>query len=276
MSHGFEDVEGLGGEIVVDKEQSSVIDKINASLEQADPNVSHGLCMGYSSMWIVKSAKGDDFWEYVDSTDARADLLVMARREGNIGTMMQAGMFDKMSEDDKKKVLGQQGKWAQDLILRSQTVAKSGDRYERKGFDGDAIYDLCEHLTKGDGYKLLCMQGMTKGSHAVAVSVSEGKVTYMDPNAGEVKFETADEFNIWFSMSHLPSYKFAKFTGFYIDSYSAPVNVAQAAQQYSPWKTYELPTGTRRPFATTERKQPAPKWAAAKPSAKAATGSPGS
>jgi hypothetical protein len=119
------------------------------------------------------------------------------------------------------------------------------------------------------------MKGKLKGSHAVAVSVSEGKVTYMDPNAGEARFETRDEFNFWFAMSYLPKYSFAKFEGFYIDSYSGPVNAAQTAQQYTKWRSVDLPTGTRRPFATTDRAHPGTQASVAKLAAMPATGSPG-
>jgi hypothetical protein len=273
MAFGFEDVEDFGGELVVDKEQSSVIEKINGELEQSDPHVKHGLCMGYSATWIKMCSQGDDFWQYVDSADARANLRMMARREGNIGTMAQQGLFEKMPEDVKKQILADQGKWTEELLLRSGAVEKSEKRYERDGFSGDAIFDLCEHLTGSEGYKLLCMKGKTKGSHAVAVSVSDGKVTYMDPNAGEAKFENRDEFSFWFATKHLPKYSFAKFEGFYIDSYSGSVNPAQTAQQYTKWRSYDLPTGTRRPFMTTDRTHPGGQASVAKLSAMPATGS---
>src|SRR5262249_11620391 len=162
-------------------------------------------------------------------------------------------MMDKMSEADKKKILEDQDKWSQEYISRRAEGAVSApERYQGKGSPRAETVDLCDQLTQGDGYKLLCLRGTTKGSHAVAVSVSGGKVTYMDPNGGEVKFKTADEFNWWFLMKHLPTYKFANFTSFYIDSYSAPINAAEAVKGYTESKSVDLlPTATRQPAAPT-------------------------
>src|SRR5215471_8934853 len=87
MPHGFEDAGDLGGEVTVEHSQSSVIQQISAELEQAgqeDPSVKHGLCMGYSAVWIARSAKGQDFWQYVGSATARADLRQMAHKENSL------------------------------------------------------------------------------------------------------------------------------------------------------------------------------------------------
>ena len=256
MPHGFEDAGDLGGEVTVEHSQSSVIQQISAELEQAgqeDPSVKHGLCMGYSAVWIAKNAKGQDFWQYVGSATARADLRQMAHGEHLISRMHKAVSLEKMTEDQKKIALEAQEKWSQKYILKSAEGAVSApDHYEGKGRPDVETLDLCDRLTQGDGYKLLCLRGTTKGSHAVAVSVSGGKVTYMDPNGGEVKFKTADEFNWWFLMKHLPTYKFANFTSFYIDSYSAPINAAEAVKGYTESKSVDLlPTATRQPAAPT-------------------------
>jgi hypothetical protein len=244
MALGFEEAAQCDGEVVVSKEQSTVIEKIQSTLEQEDPNVKHGLCMGYSSQWIIQGAQGKDFWQYVDSDTARADLLVMARREGNLRTMAQEGLFQQMPADLKAKILSDQENWSEQHILRSGVLEKTEPRFEQEGFS-DKIFELCEKLTSGEGFKLLSMRGTRKGSHAVAVSVSKGAVTYMDPNAGEVKFADKDAFSFWFATKHAPAYNFASFTGFYIDSYRCPVRASEVAKQPSSWSRGTLPTGTR-------------------------------
>jgi len=253
---GFDEAEDHGGKVTVKKEQSKVMQQIGVQLQNAgqeDPYVKGGLCMGYSATWIVKSAKGDDFWKHVDSADARTDLRMMARREHNVDTLLKQGMFEKMPEQLKTKILTDQDKWSQEYIIRCADGAVSKpERYEGKKFD---VGDLCSHLTKGDGYKLLCMRGTTMGSHAVGVSVSKGQVIYMDPNAGEVKFEKAEDFEPWFKTRHVPAYSDAKFTKFYIDSYGTPINAVETVKAFTESESFvdSVPSGTHQPGRKAKR-----------------------
>ncbi len=246
MPLGFEHAAKQNGTVKTSYRQSSVIQKIQASYKQADDSVKHGVCMGFSACWINQSAKGNDFWKWLDSPQSQGTLQMMAHRENNTITSIlkatgDALLSSKIPQDLKDKLSEKQNKWASDWIAQ-QGVLNPSPRIEGK-FDGNNVFDA---LTNSDGFKLLCMRGTTKGSHAVAAFVKGNEVTYVDPNGGEVKFNDKYEFGIWFVTEHLPHYDNAKFTDFYIDDFPCAVNPSEANQQYksTTWVA-AMPSGTK-------------------------------
>jgi Yersinia/Haemophilus virulence surface antigen len=249
MGFGFESVEKNRGRLTIDKPQQQIIDGILQNLREGvtDTAVKAGLCLGWSAEWIHHNSAGTNFWQWLDSPQAKGDLIRMAHQEQtgrNLGVLeADVKLRSFLNPDSMKKLppvkdaqilldAGREKKetWARDWI-ESKGVLNSKPRYKPDNEHRDNA-SLARELTSSEGFKLVKLElAKQHGAHATAVSVSGQRVVYMDPNGGEAEFETHEDFQNWFCNVHLKCYGLFGLNDYAIDSFPTSVNATVSKEE---------------------------------------------
>jgi hypothetical protein len=230
----------------IPEEQRRIIASILAGLRNEgsgqtakDLAVQAGLCMGWSAEWIHHHATGSDFWLWLQSQDAKGDLVRMAHQEHQtslLAEMELRSLFQtpdptkrKEQQDLLARVREERTTWARDWIV-GKGVLKASPRYTPDSSTNNAA-TLARKIGQGEGFKLVVLVlAKQHGNHAVATSVSGSTVVYVDPNGGEAEFDRYADFEKWFLNAHLPFYQAAGFNDYYFDSFPTPVNATVSVQ----------------------------------------------
>lgn len=251
MSYGFEKVEEEGGKLTEQSvEQESIINTMIVSYkdEEMKKRVKRGICLGWSAEWILHSSSSQSFWNYVNSSNGKADLTHMGLREqNNTGNeLITKYMFSK-NYDVKQMALYQEElkkaktkNWAKELIESKRDW--KGITTENKGGNADVTAELTKAIVAMNGYHLITLILSPQfGNHAVAASVQGDQVIYMDPNGGEAVFDTMKSFAIWFLTYHLKCYRAYGLNGYEIVCFPIQVNETIEREKYIPERNEVLP-----------------------------------
>ena len=168
----------------------------------------NGWCHAMAVEWLAnKAAKGGDnmsFWNWFDSPNAASRLrflmieqLIRAKVIKQIAkNILKANlsdrysMYDVVKHDYDTKVSSHLAKvgLSPKIIVRSSTALDT--------------CSLANDLTSSTGtYAHIAVQFQSLGWHALAAFISVGQCFFMDPNAGEFRFNGLNRFVSW-----LPSY----------------------------------------------------------------------
>jgi hypothetical protein len=210
---------------VQEYEQTTIIEKIQASLTgkhhgqswgSRDQTIDGGVCLGFSTEWILKSFQGgatDSFWNWLDSPNAPGTLRELGHRvdQGSkaldaIEKHTQESEMDETEVEGLRKVVQKvikgQGEWQSTLI---QSTTKGGLKrcgVFRKFTNAN---DLARESVAHEGFALVhILGGRNSSGHAMALHYSpKTGVRFMDPNCGELCFQKRNEFQTWLATYHL-------------------------------------------------------------------------
>lgn len=155
-----------------------------------------GVCAAISAHWIRMHSQGQDFWKWIKSVKGIATVVnTQATKEQGVfrGSFAFPGAAT-------KPVTGGPDDWIVDLLTEVPMSVKTPSRTTRFGLQLSTwiLNDL-------GAYKFISLYG-DAGGHAVAAHVGE-RVTFMDPNVGEVSFPARGNFQVWLP-KFLSSYQF--------------------------------------------------------------------
>jgi hypothetical protein len=204
-----EEVEKAGGMSIVLYRQG-----MDMRMKNGGPLLEGGWCFGMSVMWIIKTARGESFWDWFKPPPhscpnlkkpmgSSSDVVEVLRKMMH-GDAQRVKLFQLAPAQDK--TLGvhiQANNWFAPKITHDSAALrqKAGDGFKQEVLNGGALSEL---VLKTPGYKLISLAGV-KGEHAITARVVDGTVVFMDPNYGEFYFESFASFRK-FTMSFWPKY----------------------------------------------------------------------
>src|SRR5579862_5284158 len=113
---GFDNVEDNGGTVVQPFDQQDTIDALAAKSQDAlgtaqpvDQATKGGVCQALSTLWIVRSANGENFWTDIDTPETLAFVKQGQHAEASgmklaaavVGTADKTGAFDRRETMEK-------------------------------------------------------------------------------------------------------------------------------------------------------------------------------
>jgi hypothetical protein len=167
------------------------------------PLTEGGWCDAMSIMWIIKSARGESFWDWFKPPHQACPNLKDQKQAGGAGAVV-ALLRDLSRAGEQKAKLGkgvtapsvelymQLNSWFVPKVTHDSPALRqrSGDAVVLQALSGDA---MGEAILKTKGYKFIGLSG-PGGSHAIVARVVDGTVVFMDPNYGEFFFPTYGDF----------------------------------------------------------------------------------
>ena len=187
--------------------------------------LAEGVCAALSTVWVSRRAKGEDFFKYLDSNQARAQVAMLQHREEAASELKKpiSAEFGKIAEElakvrdsedlkpkDKKDL-------REDLLLQQRRLAGLDnllvvERYQYRvdyikkqaGLDGkiDKGLEIPKAVknvsASGEGFVIFGMKGKDSG-HAVGLYRNRDGVRFFDPNYGEAFFEDRADFQVFLS-----------------------------------------------------------------------------
>lgn len=184
--------------------------------KQGGELVSGGFCLAMSIMWIIKTARGESFWDWFQPPGVACPNLKNKNQQARWNPILPL-MKEIMRQEGQRIALTKQftakgGQIDPDLFMKTNawfapkishdSAAQrhlAGESLDHHVLTGDAVADM---ITKTkSGYRVLNVMG-TKGAHAMAARVVDGTVVFMDPNYGEFYFPSFADFkkfmrNFW-------------------------------------------------------------------------------
>lgn len=184
--------------------------------KQGGDIVSGGFCLAMSIMWIIKTARGESFWDWFQPPGVACPNLKNKNQQALWNPILPL-LKEIMRQEGQRIALSKQftakgGQVDVDLFMKlngwfgpkishdsaSQRQA-AGDGITHNVLAGDTVADLL--LKTKSGFRVLSVSG-PKGAHAMAARIVDGTVVFMDPNYGEFYFPSKDDFkkfmrNFW-------------------------------------------------------------------------------
>ena len=174
--------------------------------------LAEGVCAALSTVWVSRRAKGKDFFKFLDSNQARAQVAMLQHRE--------EGPFaaDKKIEKEYNKIK-EKLKKTSDYNLRRDLQGREAGLFkphhflqdlersqyrvdyikEQAGLDGkiDRGLEIPKAVknvsASGEGFVIFKMNG-EKSAHVVGLYRNRDGVRFFDPNYGEAFFEDRAHF----------------------------------------------------------------------------------
>ncbi|MEM9460224.1 MAG: YopT-type cysteine protease domain-containing protein [Myxococcota bacterium] len=170
-----------------------------------------GFCAGISAWWIIKSRAQQRFWPWFDGPGEGIESVIrMQAVENSLDTGWLVKAIETFSKDPSRGFQALKG------------VMAGGGRVEEKGyFTCECVINALTGVSlRGEpkrtpipGYKLLGIYSSTgsrHSGHAMAAYVSQcgsGPVWFMDPNAGEFRFNDPHDFAGFFQALWADKYR---------------------------------------------------------------------
>ena len=174
--------------------------------------LAEGVCAALSTVWVSRRAKGEDFFKYLDSNQARAQVAMLQHREEGPSELDKLiskeskkiqKKLDKTSDSNLRRALGEQkaGLFPQEAFLQHLKRSQYRVDYikEQAGLDGkiDRGLEISKAVknvsASGEGFVIFGMDGKDSG-HAVSLYRNRDGVRFFDPNYGEAFFEDRAHF----------------------------------------------------------------------------------
>lgn len=133
-------------------------------------DTSKGVCYGLSIWWIIKSAKGEDFWTWMSGPGEQVAQIKKLFRK-------QRGEYDftRFQQADKK-ITKETG-----MKRPHEVLMKQGTQFKHPGYYYISLRGRFDHAVEESG-------------HAIAAYLDpKGKCRYFDPNVGEYETDTMQE-----------------------------------------------------------------------------------
>ena len=174
--------------------------------------LAEGVCAALSTVWVSRRAKGKDFFKFLDSNQARAQVAMLQHREDGPfefdklitkkSNKIQKKL-DKTKNRNLRKALGEQ----KADLFEDEDIVKHLERSqyrvdyikEQAGLDGkiDRGLEIPKAVknvsASGEGFVIFGMDGKDSG-HAVSLYRNRDGVRFFDPNYGEAFFEDRAHF----------------------------------------------------------------------------------
>jgi hypothetical protein len=204
-----------GGKMLKSFDQTKYVKK-----KKFPKHLSEGVCAALSTVWVSRRAKGEDFFKYLDSNQARAQVAMLQNREEAASDLKEPRKAEsdkiqdkldklrdskdlkpKYKDDLRKDLLKQQGR----LMGLNELLGVKRYQYrvdyikERAGLDGkiDKGLEIPKAVknvsASGEGFAIFGMHGKDSG-HAVGLYRNRDGVRFFDPNHGEAFFEDRADF----------------------------------------------------------------------------------
>ena len=181
--------------------------------------LAEGVCAALSTVWVSRRAKGEDFFKYLDSNQARAQVAMLQHREEGASELDKAlsaesrkiqEKREKLREDEndlRRDLLDQKaGLFKSEAFLRDLKRSQYRVDYIKKqaGLDGKIDRGLetpkaVKNVSaSGEGFVIFGINGKNSG-HAVGLYRNRDGVRFFDPNYGEAFFEDRADFERFLS-----------------------------------------------------------------------------
>jgi Yersinia/Haemophilus virulence surface antigen len=205
-----------GGKMLKSFDQTKYVKK-----KKFPKHLSEGVCAALSTVWVSRRAKGEDFFKYLDSNQARAQVAMLQHREVGASELDKASsavrskiqeeldelrdskdLKPKDKNDLRRDLLNQQARlFGSDAFLRDLKRSQYRVDYinEQAGLDGkiDKGLEIPKAVknvsVSGEGFVIFGMNGKDSG-HAMGLYRNRDGVRFFDPNYGEAFFEDRADF----------------------------------------------------------------------------------
>jgi hypothetical protein len=209
-----------GGKMLKSFDQTKYMKK-----KEFPKQLAEGVCAALSTVWVSRRAKGEDFFKYLDSNQARAKVAMLQHREEGPSesdkarsavSRMIAEDLDKLrdSKEPKAKIDLKRGHLIDQKprLLESEDFLRDLKRsqyrvdYIKKQAGLDGKIDRGLEIPKavknvsasGEGFVIFAMDGKDSG-HAAGLYRNRDGVRFFDPNYGEAFFEDRANFERFLS-----------------------------------------------------------------------------
>ena len=248
-------------ETFIDQSQEDVVENMAGLLpkgdgvEVSDKAFRDGVCAAMSALWIERRNAGNAYWPTLDDKHTIGSLHALQRSSTEsrrilamaFGGMGHAGDIDAMHvslSSGLAEMAPQMFKPAQmeavalakkkrDAALGPHIADKTGLQLTHQPATQAAVQSIGEALTNSPhGFQWIAFQYTGRGGsggHAVAVHMSPNRVTFMDPNHGEVDFASPAEFSHWLDTNHLNDW-YGTITEYQIDHFARSAELDRAKE----------------------------------------------
>jgi hypothetical protein len=193
-------------------------------IKNAPTVTSAGACQGISMWWLIKTALGEDFWDWFGPPAKAAPTST--RANGVAGEPVKFIKEIMMVQSALSGLQGFKRENNHSAAINYILAKTKGHLTNKRGMvvrNGETWRTFATEITVAKGYCFIGFSRAGWGGHAVAAHIcNDGKVDFLDPNHGEFETDNASQFITWIADVLGPSYGFDTLTSFELQTLSRP------------------------------------------------------
>jgi hypothetical protein len=193
-------------------------------IKNAPTVTSAGACQGISMWWLIKTALGEDFWDWFGPPAKAAPTST--RANGVAGEPVKFIKEIMMVQSALSGLQGFKRENNHSAAINYILAKTKGHLTNKRGMvvrNGETWRTFATEIRGATGFGFMGFPGGGWGGHAVAAHIcNDGKVDFLDPNHGEFETDNASQFITWIADVLGPSYGFDTLTSFELQTLSRP------------------------------------------------------